>query len=864
MSDNRARSAAAQSAVDESLGYAAERLRNSLADIDSSAAASSVLAAAAWGDLHSSVRELAVIAARHAKGSATGLPRQQEFRRLLDVLCDQADYHCHTIHRQVIDNPQTLAALEVKDQLQSVKFIGRALLGGARVTLLQFGTQNFIYKPYSLESQALWNEMITELWGHLDVESWTPKVWEFGDFALMEVAQNHQCTDLSQVRDFYYRYGAVLALAHALGTGDLHSGNIVSSGTYPVIIDAEVLMPTIFIEDYLEKINGKRSIMELALMPRTRQMRAVGSPPVPSISQDGALAGFHDGRRLPVLDGTVIGVGDYGDDLVDGFRQSMQVIDQSLIDKRIDRINNCEMRVFPRSLGMHTNVIRESLTERLLTNTVQRESFVKRRLQQLSAAGGLDPKLFADIEAEALMDLGTTRFAVKTTERQLTVNGKPIENLLLSAAPLELSRAFIDICTPEHNERQCSTLQIACSGPSSAADPLELDDSATALPEVRDIIQAITERAAVNPPTMMFGSCSTMDPDALVVSYGELPINLYSGYAGTGLALGLAGLTAEYKDLTVLATNQVQLAVGSMLRANSADPIQPDGLDVGNAGLALAASLLAEHHDDSKVAAKLSEGADKLAGYIKVNLHQRFDVLGGTAGAILLMLKINPKDANRKLAKSVIKGGQVIAQNARPAAGSKIWPFMNIDEPGLAHGAGGIQCAFAALFARTSDQRWLAAVDEIKPAQPYVPGDPTCRSGVAGALLSRIAVAQWTGRGADDESIAQIDALATELAAIRRYTSLSLYHGTTGAAVALLAAGTFLQRADLIDRAEELQLSALAGDPKQWRTDVLKAAPGYSPSLFTGTTGPLLWCAGPAGRAALAEVLIPGANLVPA
>lgn len=50
------------------------------------------------------------------------------------------------------------------------------------------------------------------------------------------------CADEAAVQRFYRRAGALLALAHFLGAGDLHCENIVASGEHPVVVDAETLV----------------------------------------------------------------------------------------------------------------------------------------------------------------------------------------------------------------------------------------------------------------------------------------------------------------------------------------------------------------------------------------------------------------------------------------------------------------------------------------------------------------------------------------------------------------------------------------------------------------------------------------------
>ena len=95
--------------------------------------------------------------------------------------------------------------------------------------------------------------------------------------------------------------------------------------------------------------------------------------------------------------------------------------------------------------------------------------------------------------------------------------------------------------------------------------------------------------------------------------------------------------------------------------------------------------------------------------------------------------------------------------------------------------------------------------------------------GTAGAVLS---LAELVEELRDDEQRALLDAAASKLARSRPSEGAGLYIGEAGIAVALLRAGTVLDRDDLIEEAES-------------RSDEISRRPHVAPELFVGSAGRL-------------------------
>lgn len=118
--------------------------------------------------------------------------------------------------------------------LSDEHFAGRMVMG-----LTLQGKYRVYYKPHALEQAAAYDAIHGWLLRRLDLS--VPELlrlvrenygWE------MEVS-HHPCGSREDVGEFYERAGIQLCLAYILGLSDIHKGNLIACGKYPVIVDLE-------------------------------------------------------------------------------------------------------------------------------------------------------------------------------------------------------------------------------------------------------------------------------------------------------------------------------------------------------------------------------------------------------------------------------------------------------------------------------------------------------------------------------------------------------------------------------------------------------------------------------------------------
>src|SRR5207237_181916 len=127
--------------------------------------------------------------------------------------------------------------------LDPFRFGAAPAAGGRAAAVLRFGDAALFYKPRSVHGEAIWGDLAAHAIGRaLGLDLRTPRVSEHGTFGFMELVVHAPCSTVAAVQRCYRRYGGLLALAHGLGTCDLHHENVIVAGEHPIVVDAETIL----------------------------------------------------------------------------------------------------------------------------------------------------------------------------------------------------------------------------------------------------------------------------------------------------------------------------------------------------------------------------------------------------------------------------------------------------------------------------------------------------------------------------------------------------------------------------------------------------------------------------------------------
>ena len=116
--------------------------------------------------------------------------------------------------------------------------------GGRSVAICRFedGTR-IVYKPRSCSVDVAFADIAAELNGRLDpdLQLRVPRTIDRGNWGWVEFIEAAPCADLDGLRAYHRRMGVLLAVIHTLQGNDFHLENVMACGAHPVPIDLETV-----------------------------------------------------------------------------------------------------------------------------------------------------------------------------------------------------------------------------------------------------------------------------------------------------------------------------------------------------------------------------------------------------------------------------------------------------------------------------------------------------------------------------------------------------------------------------------------------------------------------------------------------
>src|SRR5688572_20568738 len=100
-----------------------------------------------------------------------------------------------------------------------------------------------VYKPKSLKIGEHFQELLTWLNDKgCEPPMQTMAVLDRGNYGWVEFVAYQSCSTAEELKRFFQRHGAYLALLYALNSNDFHFENLIAVGEHPLLIDLETLL----------------------------------------------------------------------------------------------------------------------------------------------------------------------------------------------------------------------------------------------------------------------------------------------------------------------------------------------------------------------------------------------------------------------------------------------------------------------------------------------------------------------------------------------------------------------------------------------------------------------------------------------
>jgi lantibiotic modifying enzyme len=717
-----------------------------------------------------------------------------------------------------------------------------------------------VYKPRSIDVEAAWAGLVQ--W--INTEAGEPRVraqrvlprrgYGWAEFVAPGGFAGEGGDSVT-----WYRSGWLLALLHALGASDCHSGNVVLAGGWPYVIDLETLLtPGHRLEGLVE---AGRSAAAVATARRLRRS-------VLGVSLLPAWVPVEGGELyLGSLDIPVTGPGRerFRDGFVDGYRFLLER-QAVLLDPGgpLGLLESVELRVILRPTRLYNSLQRASLAAGGVAGVTRSLAFEALVAPLLD----LDDRMGAPVAGAeiAALDAGDVpRFVVRAGSRDARCGRRAIPGLCPDTAWSEM-RSRIGGLSTEGLESQLALVDLSLDVAAARVAPVKPAESPTAEPpigseELQRVAADLADGLARSAEWGSDGSAAwvglAFDPSGGAPAIVPTDAALYSGGAGIAIFLAAAAKATGREEFAELALGALaphpRQSEAATARAFRALPV---GGYVGLASILYGWAAVGRLLDRRDLVEAAVERSALLTDQ-RVMADTRLDRIGGVAGAIPVLLGLHRRSPESFLLDRIRVCGERLLSAAQAAGdGALCWPGPGgVALCGMSHGAAGITLSLLQAWQATGEVAFREAAvagrqfedGQFDPGRGNWPdrrgaaggpgGGDTCSwcHGAPGIALARAAMADLIPTGGEDRMLEA--ALATTQR--RCLPGGHVCCGEAGIADILLDVGRRRGRPDLVDSARARWARPLAVWHAEGRMPLNPRAPRRAPvpGLMQGVAG---------------------------
>ncbi|MGE5656372.1 MAG: type 2 lanthipeptide synthetase LanM family protein [Actinomycetota bacterium] len=794
--------------------------------------------------------------------------------------------------------------------------------GRCAIALLFSSGLKLIYKPKSLGTEKAYSQLLIWLNNQGCPLPFKPlKISDRSTYGWAEFIEHLPCQNQTQASHYYQRMGMFLCLAYTLKGTDFLDENIIACGEYPVPIDLEMLLnhrvcgeANVTAQDAYSLAYNQmyRSVLDTGLLPRWLFAATGQSVDVSGLgsgcqqetlfkvmkwqnvnTDDMALYSEYEaklpGKNIPYLKGAALSPSEYLEELVTGFREMYQFLreqrDALLAENSpLRHLGKQQVRFVFRAtkiyctflqFSLKLDVLKEGVTRSIELDFLSRERFWNDKFHNLLRNSDRAVWQLIAAERKALEDMDIPLFTGWANRKDLPISANEILENCFAEPSIDLAIARLQQLSEDDLEWQVGLIRGSLYA--HIAQQREAVSLSQKLPVKYDLVpllsptelvreaEAIADRlqkSAIRSPN---GSASWIALVYLleIQRFQLEPVSnrLYDGSCGIALFLAALGKLQGNPEL-----QQLALAAVKSLRQHLHNPqasrtlLRQMGIGgaVGCGSLVYALTKLGQFlekgdlmEDAAKAAALLTP--EQFAG------DRKFDIIFGTAGAILGLLALYKATKEPTILAQAIAGGQhLLASRTASQSGFRAW--QTVDGKlltGFSHGAAGIAYALLRLYQASSEVAFLEAAREAIAYErsvfsPKAANWPDFRNSVSRKGEPGFTTA-WC-HGAPGIGLARLGSLEildaadiqqdieTAIAASQQAKGQEIDNyccGNFGQIELLLEAGKRLQRWELITIAQQQAAWSVNRAKQNGYFQVFANVTGdaYSPGLFTGTAG---------------------------
>jgi type 2 lantibiotic biosynthesis protein LanM len=624
---------------------------------------------------------------------------------------------------------------------------------GRAVAIAEFSSgTRVVFKPRSLSVDRHFGELVT--WIN-NLGQAPPlravRVLTRENHGWAEFVANAACSSREEIVRFYERFGAYLAILHALNATDFHYENVIASGEFPMLIDLEALFHPVAEQatlvdepEWLGWQALQRSVLRTGVLPFRAydserssglDMSAMGgsggqqtpnrfpvlvAPGTDEMRLERDYVQLPESQNRPALGGRPVDPAAFGDALVSGFAATYELLlanrDALLAPSGpIQRFADDAIRVVLRPTRQYALILSESNHPDVMRDALDRDRLFDRLWVAVPGRSELE-QVIAWEHAD-LVNGDVPLFTSKPSSLDLfTAHGEAVPGFFrrsglssaierieaLSEDDLQHQRWVVDaslvallpgmhVAPPIGGIASESFIQRGAAAPSR-------DAGLRAAGRVAQRLTALALRK--DDRVNWLGLTLLRERDWAIQPVGS---DLYSGAAGIAHFLAYYDHVVGDSDSRAIARTVVrQIArrlVATIDAADSGTPVPPSSLGAFGAlsgaiyALSHIGALWADHH--------LIDLAERLVTMLgnHIDADRTLDIIGGTAGFIMAASALEHVRSAPTTRRLLQRGASVLlAQGEESAAGLSWSTNVPASRPltGVSHGASGMALALLA------------------------------------------------------------------------------------------------------------------------------------------------------------------------
>jgi type 2 lantibiotic biosynthesis protein LanM len=640
--------------------------------------------------------------------------------------------------------------------------------GGHSVQIVSFeDASRVVYKPKDMRLDLAWYNLVKRL-NRADspIELKAVLAIARDEYGWTEFIDHTGCADQNGCKRFFRRAGAWLALFHCFAAADMHQENLIAAGDHPVPIDLEMILQSTVDDDNTQDPDGQafaaavktvtNSVMMVGLVPaylrspknnvfsfggmdadwKSKKIRLtwnnINSDAMrPAISEEAS----NTIPNLPHVDGRHAKFGDHIEDFVGGFADYTKFLLRQTRDAEQGMLfadfAGLPVRKVIRPTRFYFMLAQRLKNHRSMDDGVvwsAQADFLARLADWEKDSDPLWP--LQQAERSALGQLNVPHFVSPSDGNEIR-DASGVSISIQATSGMDRARARVlsldeqEIAWQIEVIRQnSSSLATPAAPPAAAAEPKSLLHSKVAAAPTKEIFSAEADKIAGE----LAGYAIRRGPgaawigldwlgDAEVFQLAPLGPELYNGVSGIAVFFAAHAAVTRFKPSGVLAHAAISSLRKNLQSRNAARMARSLGIGgaTGLGSILYALAVMSKCLRDDELLVDALAMAELFTDEL-IAADKLLDVMGGSAGAILSLLRLYRDTRSGDVLRRATKCGEhLLGQRRVGPIGHRSWVGQGLGPNalnGMSHGAAGFAYALASLSAATERQDFASAAAE--------------------------------------------------------------------------------------------------------------------------------------------------------